>query len=459
VTASVPNARPDSPAIARALAVAMLLWLAATAVFWPAVGSFGDDVGYIGEARLLLGGHLRPAPGDVGIWQHGVAKYPLFPSLLFTPLFAISPRAVFAIGIGAALLICWLAARVLESWGDEPVWAALLLAHPTIVIISRTATADVPLCALMLATWWSLRNDRAAAAVFSCAALFMIKVTGGVIAAALIGGEMLRRFPALRRRERTAWAAARTAGIAVALGIAGVVATNWLTTGGAWFGYENPGVPVFWPAHFPRIAPQHMLTVLLLPPLLIVGAIPFWRRREFGPLAVIFGYGGLMCFYFFIDVGTNWIESRIIGPRLLLPVVVFLLIGYAHVLARLSRRVTARALVILPLIAIATASALAIGFEHARQQRPAAEAVAAAERIARARGVTDLGIVPEAEKSGVMFPGRVRSVNRAAPTDAVLLCSIRGASHRAPLAAGALSCDLPGYRPAWQGDGFFVLTR
>jgi hypothetical protein len=446
--------------VSPALAAAMLLWLAVTVVFWPAAASFGDDVGYIGEARLLLGGHLRPAPGDVGIWQHGVAKYPLFPSLLFTPLCAIWPRAVFAVGIAAALVTCWLAARVLESWGDDPVWAALLLAHPTIVIISRTATADVPLCAFMVATWWSLRHDRHAAAVFSCAALFMIKVTGGVIAMALLGGELLRRLPALRRREPAAWAAARTAAVAVALGVVGVLATNWLTTGGAWFGYENPGVPVFSPSHLSRVAPQHLLTVLLMPPLLIVGAIPFWRRRELGPLAVIVGFGALMCFYFFVDVGTNWVETRIIAPRLLLPVVVFLLVGYADVLAGLSRRMTRQTLAVrLPLIAIATVSALTIGFAHARQQRPAAEAIAAVEGIARARGVTDLGILPEAEKAGVMFSGRIRSVNRAAPAGAVLLCSVRAASHRAPLRPGALSCDLPGYRPVWQGDGFFVLTR
>ena len=278
----------------RALALGMFCWLARGAPFWPAVASFADDVGYLGEARLLLAGQLRPGPGDIGIWQHGVAKYPLFPSLLFSPLLALWPRAVFAVGIGAALLTCWLAARVLESWGDDPAWALVLLAHPTLVIVSRTATVDVPLCALMLATWWSLRNDRRSTAVVSGAALFMIKVTGGVIALALLGGELLRRLPALRRREPEALAALRTALLAVALGVVAVAVANRLTTGGFWFAYEHPGVHTFWPSHLLTTAPSHLLTVVLMPPLLITGAAPFFQRRELGPLAVIVGFGALM---------------------------------------------------------------------------------------------------------------------------------------------------------------------
>ena len=438
----------------------MFCWLAAAVVFWPAVASFADDVGYLGEARLLLAGHLRPSAGDIGIWQHGVAKYPLFPSLLFSPLLAVWPRAVFAVGIGAALLTCWLASRVLESWGNDPAWALVLLAHPTLVIISRTATADVPLCALMLATWWSFRNERWSMAVVSCTALFLIKVTGGVIAVALLGGELLRRAPGLRRGEPEARAALRTALLAAVLGAVAVAAANRLATGGFWFAYEHPGVHNFWPSNLLTTAPSHLLTLVLMPPLLIVGAVPFFQRRELGPLAVIVGFGALMCAYFFVDTGTSWIETRILAPRLLLPVVVFLLIGYADLLARLQRRLTGHVTAVrLLLVALVLTVTIAISARHSRWQQAAGQALAAAERIVHDRGAGELGVMPEADKPGVMFSGRVSRADRAAPTQAVLLCSSRSASHRAPLPEGSLSCEVRGYRAAYQADGFFVMTR
>src|SRR5262245_2989770 len=83
-----------------ALVLGILAWIAIMVALWPLATSFGDEVGYIGEARLLLSGRLKPVDGDVGVWQQGryaagVAKFPLLQSLLLAPLVAVSPRAVF----------------------------------------------------------------------------------------------------------------------------------------------------------------------------------------------------------------------------------------------------------------------------------------------------------------------------------------------------------------------------
>jgi hypothetical protein len=445
----------------RALIAGALAWLAIMVVFWPVTASFGDCVGYLGEARLLLAGHLRPqGQADIGIWQLGVSKYPLFPSALLAPLLAIAPRAVFAIGAAAALVTCWLAARVLESWDVDPVAALLVLAHPTIILVSRTAMADVPECALMLGAWWSFRNDRRIATVACCAGLFAIKATGGMLGAAILGGEMLRRMPSLRRREEQARRALATALLATAAGFATVIACNELSTGRYWFGYDFGGIPPFSPAHLATTAPKQLINVLVIPPLLIAGALPFWRRREWGPLAVIFGFGGAMCFYFFVDYGTNWIETLVLAPRLLLPVIVFLLIGYGALLAQLARHLGARPALLRAALGAATmGGALVIGFRHARYQRPGAEALAGAERIARDAGVRELGVLPEADKVGVMFSGNVHFVDRRHPAGMLLLCNARSASYRAPLPEGTLSCVLPGYRLVERAGDFAVLQR
>ena len=92
------------------LAAGMLLWFAVAVLFWPAIALFGDDVGYLGQARLLLADISGQAPAT---WNLATRrrKYPLFPFLLLSPLLRGMAAGVFALGIGAALVTCWLTAR------------------------------------------------------------------------------------------------------------------------------------------------------------------------------------------------------------------------------------------------------------------------------------------------------------------------------------------------------------
>jgi hypothetical protein len=464
MTAASPGNRRGSRDDARVLTVGLVAWLVATVVWWPAVASFADEVGYLGGARIVLDGRLTPAAGDVGIWlpaaARSVPKYPLMPSVLLAPLLAVWPKAVFALGIAAAIASSLLAAHVLRSWGRDPTWALLVVAHPTVVIIARTAMTDVPLCALALATWWAFRRDRLVLTVALCTVLCAVKVTGGIVAGLLLGGDLLRRLPALRRREPEAVRALVAAFAGLAAGAAVVVGGNELTTGTPWFAYEHGGIKPFSPAHFAATAPMQLLNVLVIPPLLVLGAVPYWRRRELGPLALICGFGGLMCFYFFVDGGRSRLETLILAPRLLLPVVVFLLIGYADLLADLTRRLAGGPVLRLFLVAASPASAVAIGVVHARWQRPAAAALAATERITREVGSDELGVTPEADKAAIVFPGRVQRFDRAGKPATVVLCSDRPASYRAAApASSTLTCELPGYRPRFRDGGFTVLVR
>jgi len=461
---SFPGGRGGARDDVRALTLGLVVWVVAAVVWWPSVASFGDEVGYLGEARIVLEGRLAPAAGDVGIWLPGagrpVSKYPLLPSVLLAPLLAAWPKSVFALGIAAAIVTSLLAARVLRSWGRDPTWALLVVAHPSIVILARTAMTDVPLCALALATWWAFRRGRLVLTVVLCAALCALKVTGGIVAGALLGGELLRRLPELRRREPEAVRALVAALVGLAGGTALVVVGNELTTGTPWFAYEHGAVRPFSPAHFGATAPAQLLNVLVIPPLLVLGAVPFWRRRELGPLALICGFGGLMCFYFFVDHGRSRLETLILAPRLLLPVVVFLLIGYADLLAALTRRLAGGPVLRVLLVAASTAAAVAIGVVHARWQRPASAALAAAERIAHEVASDTLGVMPEADKAAIVFRGRIQRFDRDRAPAVVVLCSDHPSSYRATASATAVvSCELPGYRPRFNDGGFSVLVR
>jgi hypothetical protein len=433
-------------------------------MYWPQGLSFEDDTGYLGEAKLLLSGRILPRSEDAGVWTrtaHGlVPQYPLLGALLLVPFLAVAPRAIFALGIMGAVAMCWIAARVLKSWGTSGVWALLLLGHPTVVIMARSATADIPLAAFSLGAWWALRQDRRAVSLVLFAAMFAVKPAGFVVGCALVAGESMRILPGLLAREPGAKRRVVTAGLSVATGFALVFATNEVATGQLWFAYDHRflGTPPFWFSHFPKVGPVHLRTVFLLPPLLILGALPYWKRREFGPLCLIFGFGTMMCFYFFVDHGTTWIESLVLSARLILPVVVFLLIGYAHLLARAVARLRGSERMVGPIVIAGTASiALVISERHSRWQAPMAEARAAAERIGRQVGARELGLAPQAAKAGMLFPGATPIVSMTETKLPVVLCSNRPASYRAHDAV--YSCAAPGYRVDYRVGDFEVLVR
>jgi hypothetical protein len=448
------------------LVLGVAAWLLVVGFTWPLGFSFSDDIGYVGEAKILLAGRVLPRAEDAGIWTSTeiglVAKYPLFPSLLMAPLLAITPRAVFALGIASAIAACLIGASVLRSWGTAAGWALLILAHPTVVIISRTATADVPLTALALAAWWALRQNRRGPAIVLCAAMFAIKATGFLIGLLLLGGETLRTLLELRRTDAEARRRLVTSLMGIAAGFVLIFAMNLISARRLGFAYDHQflGTPPFWFTYFKTAAPAQLQTLLLFPPLLILGVLPYWRRRELGPVCLILGFSALMCFYFFVDSGTTWVESLVLAPRLLLPVVVFLLIGYADLISSGLRRVLghdARAGTVL--ICGTAAIVAAVSVEHSRWQAPMAEARRAAERIVAHLGANELGLAPQAVKAGLLFDGPTPVVSMSDTSLPVVLCNERSASHRAPDDGTNSSCEAPAYRSDYRVGGFHVLVR
>jgi hypothetical protein len=446
-----------------ALVIGALAWLLVSAFYWPEAFSFADEVGYVGESRLLLSGRLLPTGEDPGVWTTTarglVPKYPIFGSLLMAPLVALTPKAVFALGMLAALALCWIAARVLRGWGTEPAWALLLIAHPTIVIISRTATVDIAMTVFLFGAWQALRRGRRFAAVGFVTALCLIKPTGFMLGGLFAGGEALRVLPRLRRLETDALRDVATLAAALAVGLTLVLVGNKIATGHLWFAYDHSmmDAPPFWYSHFPKTAPAHFRTLLLFPPLLILGALPYIRRRELGPLSVIVGFGTLMCFYFFVDSGTSTVESLVLAPRLLIPVVAFLLLGYAQLLAQVAQKSSRLSKVVRPALVTATVlSTLAISVRHHRWQAPMAAARRSAEQALVQIGGRELAVLPQAAKVGLLYSGRARIVTGPRLDGPVVLCSERSASHRSP-GDGPYSCDFPGYRVAARSGDFKVL--
>ena len=160
-----------------------------------------------------------------GVWvttlRGLVGKYPLVQSLLLAVTGVLAPRGMFLVAFGAALILAITARDILRSWGKSPLWALLVLAHPTVVILARTTMADVGQAAAAVAGWWALRRGHRFATVAWLAILVALKPTGAVLALGVVAGEALSSLAPLRARDaatvrRLAWGVAGgLAGLAV----------------------------------------------------------------------------------------------------------------------------------------------------------------------------------------------------------------------------------------------------
>ena len=144
------------------------------------------------------------------------------------------------------------------------------------------------------------KRGRAIATIASPVILAVLKPTGAVLALAIVVGEMLTSA-ALRARDGAAWRRVG-AGIAGAPRARAVARANRIGTGTfRSVGYETffEKTPPFALSYASARLPTHLTTLLFMPPLLVAGAWPFWRTRDFGPLLVVGGYLAMMCVYVF----------------------------------------------------------------------------------------------------------------------------------------------------------------
>lgn len=440
-----------------------LLWCLGLAATWPGALSFQDEIGYVGQVRALLEGQLRPLAELPGIWfptaEGWIAKYPLPPALLLLPAFLVSPRAVFALAALAALWVTWTGSRALRDWDIDPRWSLLLLAHPTFVLMSRTTMPDLPLAAFAVASWWALRNERRGLAALWLCVTVSIKATGILLAAPLVAGEALRLWLAERSPRAALRCAVPAAGLLAGLLLTGL--SNLLQTGDLAYGYSvayaHRGIEPFAVGYLASSGKWHLASLLLLPPGLIFGLAPWWKRREWGVVAAIGLLLAVMAFYFYVDAGRTTLETLAIAQRLVLPAVAFLLLGYAALLARLlrSRRATRR--LVFALALAAPAMSLGVGTLHARWQQPMIEARHDAETVLSRAGGGTLGLTYSAFKSGLLTRERVRWVQYTREPLPVILCSTEVPVYRR--LSPPINCDFDGYRPAARSGTYVILVH
>jgi len=432
------------------------LWLLAALFLWPTAFTFMDEVGYVGQARLLLDGRVSPDDSWVGLWawtgETSLAKYPLFFPIVLAPLLAIAPGLTFLVGLAAAVGIAWGFARVLDDWIEEPAWGLLVLAYPTVALLSRTVMTDLVLCLAVLAAWRAMRRDALVPTALFFALTVLAKPTGIPLALALVLGEVWQR-----RREGARFQAVWVACVGMVVGALVVAGLNVVTTGTPWYAYHwaHEGTTQFALVHLATSGLAHARTLLLFPPLLVAGALVLWRRRAVGPLLAVTVSVALLSGYYWVDTGRGMLDSLVVSPRLILPAVMFLLLGYCELLSRMAARLRVSRLVPWLLVITAATVATGIGLAQSKLHAPMRDARVAAERVADRYGGR-LGLTFNAFEAGALSDRTLIFWPGGEGGPCVVLCNTGSSSHRNPEAS---SCAFTGYETQAEVGTYRVLVR
>ncbi len=363
-------------------AVVVLTWAFATPVTW----TIFDEQAYLTQAARLAEGEAFPLAHRLGevalpgprMFVDGagreIPEFALGWPLLLAPLARGGP--VFAFGLALVLHLLGTAAfvGVLRRLGMGELWALLYLLHPTAILLSRSAMADVPTMAataIGLYAWLEPRRPRRGAVLAGLvwgASLHLRLSQGPILVALVLAALWTDRVRGEKR------APALLAGLAPGVLSVGLVT---LLLHGALL---PPTTASLSPAWLAGNVPAYALWLLLLyPGLLLAPVRPGPLRAE----AVAVLTASLVLFGAFEHRYTGLGGGAlIVGLRFFLPATVLLLPLYAHrleavadLLPRLARRSGA---VLLGLVLLA--ATVGLQMKHGALQRVQEQRVAAVAR-------------------------------------------------------------------------------
>lgn len=331
------------------LAANALAYLLFFLAYYPPTHGVEDEVGFINQTLALSRGAVTPeGAGFDGLQDFrsyngrmvGI-RNPGRP-LLSAPFVALGGlHAVFLSGALVHLGLTLVGAMIFVRMGISPLWACLLLWHPTLSLYSRTVMGDtVAGLALLAAVLVLLSSRRPGAGVgLAIGAAAVMRYQAGMVlpffALAILAD------PDVARRRREALMCLLTGSGAGAL----MVAYNFFMYGNATgivkgeFGLRFfPGNLIFYAA-----------VLLAIWPLMLLAPVIDRSRLRLASAAVCAPTFAFFCFYYFHDQGPGLVQTLVVGPRLLqiaLPtwIVAYCVVMDRHVVRRLSNLIPKRAI-------------------------------------------------------------------------------------------------------------------
>lgn len=341
--ATTSEASTDAPVVTRhdewsALAALMAGYVLIFLYFYPPIAGVEDEIGFLNQARVWSlgavsseGANLPFPPHDfieVG-GRHVPARHP-GRSLVALPFWAFGGgRAVFASGMLLHLLMTAAGASLLAKLGRSPLWAVLLLFHPTLAVYSRTVMADGPAGAgLVLAALAVVSGSPAGAGL--AVGLAAAMRYHSALALPIVAGTFV--YPiGPRRSPRDRW---RDAAVClVAAGVAGsmLVAYNLAV-------YGSPDEP--FTARRGRFSLDFLVphvafyasTLMVVWPGMLVAPLLDRSRIRWLTRGVIVVFLGPLLVYYFHDRAPGWFETAVLGQRLIQVALPLWVVAYAGVL-------------------------------------------------------------------------------------------------------------------------------
>jgi hypothetical protein len=321
------------------------------AFYYPPTHGIEDEVGFMNQALIWSKGSTTTEGAGLDVLYdtividgHHVGWRNPGRSLLILPCFVIGKiHAAFATGALIHIAICLVGALVIVRLGASPLFASLLLCHPTLAIYSRTIMGDAPAALCVLLAFFAVVGTRRQGlwAGLALTAGTVMRLHSVVALPFLVGA----LFVVLPRERR--WREPIACGVAGILGVAAMVVYNLVTFGS----FGAPYTPRFSTEFAPSNITFYVAALACLWPLMLLAPLVVRSSVRWYVVALCFPLLVLLCFYYWYDKGPTMAETVVLGQRLLQPVLPVWIVAYAvavndTVVSRLRRFVSDRFIVV-----------------------------------------------------------------------------------------------------------------
>ena len=318
------------------LGALMLGFAALFAAYYPPISGIEDETGFLNQALVWSRGAVSSegAGFSYGLHdfleingRHVPARHPGRSLLALPFLITGGTQATFVSGLALHLLSTLAGAALLVRLGRSPLWAVLILFHPTLAIYSRTIMADGAAGAglLLAALGVASRAPVPAGLAVGLAAAMRYH---SALALPLVAGSFI--FP----REGTSARPWHDAALCLLAGVA---------VGGMLVGYNlavygTPSEPFtmnrgYFSAAFlvPNSAFYATALLVIWPGMLLAPVLDRSRLRWLVRGVIVLFLGPLL-FYYFHDVAPGWLETSVVGLRLIQVALPLWIVSYAGVI-------------------------------------------------------------------------------------------------------------------------------
>jgi len=328
----------------RLLVSGLLIYTGFFLGFYPPICGIEDEQGFVNQAIFWSrggvsaeGAGLSPHLGDLMMVQgvHVPMRHP-GRSLTVLPFYLAGRyRAIFLSGLILHISMTVLAAAVLGRMGISKNYALLVLFHPTLLIYSRTITADAAAgLGLLLSIYGLAGRDALKRGDVILAGL-------GVSLAATMRHHAVAALPAVLWAvwcRGGGWRPVVQAATASALGALPLMLFN-LRVYGSLMDPFSAGRGAFALEYLKEQVPFYLMALSIFWPLMFFAPIQVAGPLQSISRGICLTFLMLLGCYYFHDTGANLVQSSVLGLRLMQVALPAWIMAYISVLAKMETKI------------------------------------------------------------------------------------------------------------------------